>query len=308
MVEDPQFTGADVMAVPVRTPTISVVIPTHNRPRMLTRALDSVLAQTFDQFEVVVVDDGSQQPVLLRGRPADDPRVRMIRRCPSAGAAAARNAGIALARAPLIAFLDDDDEFLPDHLECTLRVWQTAPLSAGLAWTGVQRVFANRTLRCEARPGQEDLLDRFLTIGCGFGVSMSARLLRQLGEFDPALRMVEDTDLFLRMLTAGNTPMVVPGVHIRNHEHSGPRLTSSGNAEQRRREYAGLLHRHDAYLCAHPTLELHLRRHILPGRLALPLVARGCPHLCPLPGSHRCPRPCRGSSSPPPSETPPRPR
>jgi glycosyltransferase involved in cell wall biosynthesis len=255
-----------MMAVLGASPLISVIIPTLNRSHHLLRALGSVLMQTLQRFEVVVVDDGSVVPTVLPARLAADPRIRLVRLRATEGAAAARNTGIAAARAPWIAFLDDDDEFLADYLGRTLAAWQTAPRSAALAWTGVQRIFANRTIRCEARADQDESLERFLTIGCGFGISMPTQLLRRLGGFDTALRLVEDTDLFLRLLVGGYRPMVIPGVHVKIHEHLGPRLTSQGNAELRQRECAMLLERYGDFFRRRPTLEAHVRRHIQPTR------------------------------------------
>lgn len=89
------------------TPQLSIVVPTHNRPGMLPRAVASAVAQEGVAVEVVVVDDGSSPPAQV------PPGVRLIRLQPGRGGAAARNAGWMAARAPLVALLDDDDELLP---------------------------------------------------------------------------------------------------------------------------------------------------------------------------------------------------
>ena len=108
------------------SPAISVVMPLYNKEREVARAIRSVLAQTFIDFELVVVDDGSTDngPVIVAA--CDDPRVRMIRQ-PNAGVSAARNRGIAEARADLIAFLDADDEWLPEFLVTILRLRERFP-------------------------------------------------------------------------------------------------------------------------------------------------------------------------------------
>lgn len=99
---------------------VSVVIPLYNKGPHIARALNSVLAQTFQDFEVIVVDgstdDGAE---VVRG--FDDPRIRLIQE-DNQGVSAARNQGIAAARAELIAFLDADDEWTPKHLETLLRL------------------------------------------------------------------------------------------------------------------------------------------------------------------------------------------
>ena len=98
-------------------PVVSVVTATYNCARFLARAVDSVLAQTLREVELIVVDDGSTDatPAIMR-RYRDDPRVCHSRQ-ENRGPAAARNSGIRRARAPLVAFLDADDVWLPEKLE-----------------------------------------------------------------------------------------------------------------------------------------------------------------------------------------------
>src|SRR5271156_5770294 len=97
------------------TPEVSVIIPTFNRRAMVLEAIDSVLAQSVREFELIVIDDGSnygtaEQVILLA-------ETILIEHTEPGGPAAARNRGVALARAPLIAFIDSDDLWSPTKLE-----------------------------------------------------------------------------------------------------------------------------------------------------------------------------------------------
>lgn len=111
----------------MQTPAISVVIPTFNRPEFIGRVLQGVVAQDYQDWECLVVDDGSRPDVVARLREiiaAADPRVRLLEKPPemrSTGAAASRNRGMAAARGEFLAFCDDDDHwFTPDHLSVAL--------------------------------------------------------------------------------------------------------------------------------------------------------------------------------------------
>jgi GT2 family glycosyltransferase len=107
-------------------PAVSVVIPLYNKGPYIARALNSVLAQTFQDFEVIVVDDGSTDDGAVVVRGFDDPRIRLIQQ-ENQGVSAARNRGIAAAQADLVAFLDADDEWLPGHLKSITRLSKRYP-------------------------------------------------------------------------------------------------------------------------------------------------------------------------------------
>ncbi|RLB10590.1 MAG: glycosyltransferase family 2 protein, partial [Deltaproteobacteria bacterium] len=106
--------------------TVSVIIPTYNRAQKLIRAVDSVLNQTFRDVEIIVVDDGSEddtRAVLRRW----GTKITVIEHRSRRGPSAARNSGIAQASAPLIAFLDSDDYWLPEKLAVQVSFFQDNP-------------------------------------------------------------------------------------------------------------------------------------------------------------------------------------
>ena len=108
-------------------PSISVIIPTFNRAALIGEAIDSVLAQRFADFELVVVDDCSTDGTAAIVAQYADPRVNLVQLDRNGGSNAARNAGIMAARAQLLCFLDSDDLYLPDKLDHVARAFATDP-------------------------------------------------------------------------------------------------------------------------------------------------------------------------------------
>lgn len=117
-------------------PAVTVVLPTHNRPDFLLQAISSLLKQTRRDWEAIIVDDASSPPAEV----PDDPRIRMIRHESGKGGAACKNTGVEFARAPLVAFLDDDDLYAPTYLERALGVFDSNPqldvVFMGVSWFG----------------------------------------------------------------------------------------------------------------------------------------------------------------------------
>ena len=103
---------------------ISIIIPTYNRAQYVVRAVRSALEQTYQNVEVIVVDDGSIDDTQLSLATLSDPRLRIIKQ-DNGGVSAARNTGIAAALGEWVAFLDDDDSWMPNKLECQLHYMQT---------------------------------------------------------------------------------------------------------------------------------------------------------------------------------------
>jgi glycosyltransferase involved in cell wall biosynthesis len=109
------------------TPAISVVLPVHNRADVLPRAIRSVLDQRLRDFELIVVDDGSTDESAAVAKSFDDERIQVVELRQNRGGNAARNAGVRAASAPLIAFLDSDDAYLPEKLETVVAEFGRRP-------------------------------------------------------------------------------------------------------------------------------------------------------------------------------------
>jgi glycosyltransferase involved in cell wall biosynthesis len=106
---------------------VSVILPVHNRADVLGRAIESVLDQTLKNFELIVIDDGSTDGSVAVAKSFADLRIRAIELGQNRGGNAARNAGVRAARAPLIAFLDSDDTYLPEKLESVAAEFDRRP-------------------------------------------------------------------------------------------------------------------------------------------------------------------------------------
>jgi glycosyltransferase involved in cell wall biosynthesis len=183
------------------SPEVSVIIPTYNRRAMVREAIDSVLAQNRAVFELIVVDDGSSD-----GTAEDLARLgESIRfeRIANRGPAAARNRGVEIARAPLIAFLDSDDLWAPKKLERQLAFMRENP---GCAISQTSEIWirngrrVNPGIRHRKRAGDFFVESLRTCIVSPSAVLMEKQLFDSIGGFDEDMTAAEDYDLWLRIL------------------------------------------------------------------------------------------------------------
>jgi glycosyltransferase involved in cell wall biosynthesis len=182
-------------------PLVSVVVPSHNRARLLQRTLRSILAQHLTDLEVVVVDDGSHDDTAAIAAAADS-RVTVLRNREPTGVSAARNRGIAAARGDWIAFCDDDDLWAPDKLTHQLA----AAERTGADWVYAGDVNVDDRLHVLSGgppPDPAAVMARLshsnpLASG-GSNVVVRSKVLAAVGGFDPALRRTEDWDMWIRI-------------------------------------------------------------------------------------------------------------
>jgi glycosyltransferase involved in cell wall biosynthesis len=181
-------------------PVVSVIIPTFNRAWCLAEAVDSVLAQDFRDFELIVVDDGSTDGTegLLAGYGS---ALTVLRR-ENSGVSAARNRGIAAARGELIAFLDSDDLWLPQKLSTQVEFFRSRPQALICQTEEVwvrngRRVNPRRRHRKPAGMIFEPSLE--LCLVSPSAVMLRRELIERVGFFDETLSACEDYDLWLRV-------------------------------------------------------------------------------------------------------------
>lgn len=187
-------------------PEVTIVLPTYNRADMILDAIRSVQAQTFQDWEIVVVDDGSTDNTEEVVLSLHDSRIHYVYQ-ENKGLAGARNTGIRHAHSELITFLDSDDAFLPQKLEWQVGLMKSRP-SLGLVAGDFFFADPHLTRLSEARSWQShpNLTLKDWILGCPVivcAVIVQRAWLEKAGGFDETMRYVEDWDLWLRLAYLG---------------------------------------------------------------------------------------------------------
>lgn len=208
---------------------ITIIIPTYNRSGIVGRAVKSALSQTYDNTEIIVVDDGSTDDTEKTVKFFNSPKVIYLRHPENKGVAAARNTGIKKSRGRYIAFLDSDDEFIPEKLATQVSCFEKLKVRPGLIYTNMVLEEKGQTrleipedkpsgyLKCSE--------DHFPTNNAITGPPtwmVDRACLEETDGFDENLKIYEDRDLFIRV--AGRYPVYflnkplsiihIPGYHL----------------------------------------------------------------------------------------------
>lgn len=187
------------------SPLFCVVIPVFNRAQPLRRALRSVLDQTCQDFEIVVVDDGSTDDPKSIVDAIGDPRIRFIRQ-DNRGGGAARNSGIDQARGRLVAFLDSDDVFLPAHLDTMRHLLDGTNDTAGYAPMIVDRGKGRTFVKPPRAIEAGEHMANYLMCDRGFVPTITLVLERKVARrvrYSDTLPFAQDTDFAIRLYLAG---------------------------------------------------------------------------------------------------------
>jgi len=183
-------------------PLISVIIPAYNAEKTILATIESILQQTFADFELIVINDGSQDATLELVSGVKDPRLQVFS-FPNAGLAASRNRGVACAKGEYISFIDADDLWTPDKLELQLQALQTNPEAAvAYSWTDCideagQFLRSGSHMSVSGDVYAQLLLVNFLESGSNVLIRQQA--LREIGDSDESLAAGQDRELFLRL-------------------------------------------------------------------------------------------------------------
>ncbi|PSQ15950.1 glycosyl transferase family 2 [Halobacteriales archaeon QS_8_69_26] len=206
---------------------VSVVIPTYNRARVLPRAIDSALAQTVEDLEVVVVDDASDDETREVVEGYEDDRLRYVRHLRNRNGSAARNTGIALAGGEYVAFLDSDDEWHPRKLERQVKCLEERPGEFVAVYCDyaarrygptapLRRFVGNRILGGGtyeySREGGEELVDDVLTgdfhVGGASTLLVERDAVEAIDGFDESFDRQQDVEFLIRLLREGKVAYV----------------------------------------------------------------------------------------------------
>jgi glycosyltransferase involved in cell wall biosynthesis len=205
---------------------ISVVIPTYNRANVIGAAIQSVMRQTYQNHEIIVVDDASSDDTESVVKSFSDRKIIYVKHQQNSGAPSARNTGIEKARGACIAFLDSDDEWLSEKLEKQMEVFERSP-QIGLVYTGFDVVLERgKVLRSFLKPDRGRVFERLLSenfIGTTSSAMAKRELLQKIGGFDPLLKSCQDWDLYLRLSQICDVD-VVPEVLVKHHWEGNNRI------------------------------------------------------------------------------------
>lgn len=235
-------------------PFFSVVIPTYNRPALLSRAINSVLSSSYTDLEIIVVNDGSTvaYPDLEE---CFGSKLRYWESPISSGVASSRNLGVAMAKGKWVVFLDDDDELIPEYL---WRIKKTIGSyeNCVAVWTGARVIqksndgvkIAERTFP-DNYSSPKYLIKDLLSIGLGFGFAIDKNVFNNIGKFDDKFSVGEDTELFFRLMANDYLPRPIPGVGVIKHEEHDNRLSSDYEIYSQENVYNKIFEKHKNGFC-----------------------------------------------------------
>lgn len=233
-------------------PLVSVVIPTANRPELLRRAIRSVLDQTYQHFELIIVDDGQRESAQHIPEEFSDPRIIYHKNETSLGGGGTRNVGATLAKGVYVAFLDDDDEWVKEKLKKQIDLFKKTDLTVGFCYTSIRTKSELKEEVSQVLDGVNELHELSLTHYKGFLTStlmVKKEVFDDVGGFDESLPSHQEAELIIRITKKYkglgiNEPLVV--MDISGHEHIG------GNMDRRIQGRELLLKKHADTYQAYP--------------------------------------------------------
>ncbi|MDY6902704.1 MAG: glycosyltransferase family 2 protein [Cyanobacteriota bacterium] len=233
---------------------LSIIIPTYNRPHFLPRAVKSALQQTMEEVEVIVVDDGSDEPVSL----IEHPRLKVIRLAKNSGNAVARNVGLKAAKGRYVTYLDDDDQLLPNMAQVSLDALKNTTLPQPVAaLSGLEVIKPDGKVVDRRLPPTLPLGSHFFLEDIEPEKSYLSKqtlvvereLLLEIGGYDETFTSRVHTEMFLRLNPVCSI-LGLPTVTYQLSAHEGERI--SRNPALRQVNFERLLNKHESLFKLHP--------------------------------------------------------
>ena len=208
---------------------ITVYIPTYQRVNLLRRSVASVLCQDYENFELLIVDDGSSDGTsrYLSSLEKNDPRVKVLQKDGPQGASASRNVAIKYAKGLFITGLDDDDFFLPNRLSSFIQAWERKSDNVVGLYTSHSVIGRDGGLRLYRRPEMACRRSHFLRNSIGNQVFTKTENLRSIGGFDESLGVWQDFECWIRLMKLGQVQRINNNSYVFDHSHDSQRITDS---------------------------------------------------------------------------------
>lgn len=241
----------------ISMPKTSIIIPTYQRPQQLRKAIESVLAQSFKDFELIVVDDASNDETEGVVRTFDDDRIIYMCHSSNRGGGAARNTGLKSAGGEYIAFLDDDDEWLPSKLAKQMEILEHSDPMVGGVYAGYFKVRygTEEVMKVTVPTKRGNIYQELLSQNCIGSTSLvllKKECFQEIGMFDESLPSFQDYDLWIRISQKFNfeyvgEPLLKYYVHEKKVWNSPENLRKGldiivekfGNATWKQRKFYG---------------------------------------------------------------------
>lgn len=230
-------------------PDVSIIIPTYRRPARLTRAVESVCNQTYDQWELYVVNDAPDHDI-VDVLPSDE-RIKYIRHKENKGAPAARNTGIQMSEGPYVALLDDDDAWKPEKLERQVNHLQQLSSEYGLVYTGADIIRDEELIKRRIPESTGDVFRVLLHHNIVISATPLIRreCFEKVGYFDTDLLSSQDLDMWLRIAQSYKMDAVTESLAIVYKCH-GERI--SENSERKYQGQRRILEKYEEHLKSNP--------------------------------------------------------
>lgn len=215
-------------------PLVTIYMPTHNRSDLLSRAIESVQAQTYSDFELIIVDDCSTDntEAVVQAYKDKDSRIKYIKNSENLGACISRNKAIRAAQGEFVTGLDDDDYFLPERLERFIEAWHLLPEDKALVFSDYYYRINNklvegdnyRKLHKSKKIVKKDMMIRNFI---GTQIFTEKKIIQNVSLFDERLNMWQDYEFFYRMLDIGSAYFIRGKTYVIDQDHNLGRISEA---------------------------------------------------------------------------------